>query len=63
MFDEKQIDFMRKTGISIDFDNPSEDELLMVEDVISERLQIDGFDENYVPTEIGKMCESILDIL
>lgn len=41
----------------------SDDDYIEVEDRVSERLQIAGFDKNYEPTEEGKMCESILDLL
>lgn len=61
MFDEKQIEFMDSMGL--DFTDLSDENLEKIEDVISEKLQKSGFDENYNVTDIGKMCESILDIL
>ena len=63
MFDDKQIEFLKTLGIDIDFKHPSDDDLVMVEDAVAEKLQVSGFDEEYEITEIGKMCESILDLL
>lgn len=63
MFDEKQIEFMKKIGISINFDNITNDDFVAIEETVSEYLQVNGFGEDYTPTSEGKMCESILDML
>ncbi|MEG0919420.1 MAG: hypothetical protein RSE61_05750 [Anaerovoracaceae bacterium] len=63
MFSEKQIKYMKNNGIVVEFINPSDDELFKIEEVISTRLQIYGFDKNYEITEDGLICEEILDLL
>ncbi len=63
MFSKKQIEFMQRIGLTINFENPSDDELGIVEEKVSEYLQEYGFDKEYNPTEDGKICESILDSL
>lgn len=63
-FSENQIEFMKKIGISIDFSkNLSDSDYELIEEKVSEHLQKKGFDAEYEPTEEGKMCESILDML
>ena len=55
---------MKMIGISINFsDNPSDSDYELIEEKVSDFLQKKGFDENYEPTEEGRMCESILDML
>lgn len=63
MFDKKQIAFMQSIGLNLDFDHLKEDDYNKIEDAVSEKLQISGFDKEYKLTEAGKMCESILDQL
>ncbi len=43
--------------------NIDSDNLVQVFEKTDEMLIKKGFDENYNPTEIGVMCESILDTL
>ena len=63
-FSENQIEFMKKIGISIDFSkNLSDSDYELIEEKVSDHLQKKGFDAEYEPTEEGKMCESILDML
>jgi len=66
-FTNSQIEFMKSLGIKVDFDKSiadmSEDEFCLIEDIVAYTLQTKGFDEEYEPTSIGKMCESILDKL
>lgn len=63
MFGKKEIDFMKSLGIKADFKNLSDDGIAEIEDIVSEKLQKSGFDENYRITEDGKICEAILDKL
>lgn len=63
MFDEKEIEFMKLLGIETDFHNLPDDMLLRIEEMVSERLQVSGFDEDYGITDEGKICEAILDKL
>ena len=65
MFNKAQLEFLNAIGVKIDGSvSPLPDAALTeIEDVAGNYLQIHGFDENYNPTETGKMCESILDHL
>lgn len=62
-FNKNQIEFMKKIGISINFEDVSDDDALLIEDKVSDHLQKKGFNEDYSLTEDGEMCESILDML
>ena len=63
-FSENQIAFMQKIGISISsFDNPSDKDVDVIEEKVSEHLQKKGFHKDYSTTTDGEMCESILDML
>jgi hypothetical protein len=63
-FSENQIEFMKKIGISIiSFENPSDEDIDVIEEKVSEHLQKKGFDKDYSATTDGEMCESILDML
>lgn len=64
MFDSNEIEFMKKIGININFDKDlSEEDSDKIEELVSDYLQIYGFDENYDITNNGILCESILDKL
>ena len=64
MFTEVQIAFMKAQGITVDFSNKLTDsDFEQIEEKISLLLQKQGFDSAYKLTEIGGMCESILDVL
>ena len=63
MFTEEQIAFMKGLGIRANFNAPSDDEAVLIEDRVATCLQEHGFDKDYMPTAIGTMCESILDEL
>lgn len=63
MFNQEQINFIKSIGLEFDFNNLSDDDIIQIEDGVATELQISGFDENYNITNIGKMCESILDDL
>ncbi len=63
MFSPKERDFLNSLELNYNFDNLSEDELIQIEDTVSEKLQISGFDENENINETGIICESILDQL
>ena len=61
-FSENQIAFMKKSGITVEFSNPLSDaDYEMIEDMVATYLQKHGFDKDYLPTEEGELCESILD--
>ncbi len=62
MFSKAQIDFMKENRFDVDFDKKiSDDDLIRIEEKASNLLQTNGFDDNYEPTQVGTMCESIID--
>lgn len=62
-FSDEQINFMRDIGIEADFNNLTDDDYIEIEEIIGANLQTRGFDKNYKATEIGEICESILDVM
>lgn len=65
MLTDKQIDFLKSLGLDLDYANLTEDsdEWADIEERVGDELEYRGLDDNYFPNEIGKMCESILDIV
>lgn len=65
MLTEEQIEFLRKLGLNLDYENLNEDsdEWADIEERVGDELMYEGLDDDYAPNEIGKMCYSILDIL
>ncbi len=65
MLTEEQIDFLKKLGLDLDYENLNEDsdEWADIEERVGDELMYEGLDDDYAPNEIGKMCYSILDIL
>lgn len=65
MLTKEQIDFLRKLGLDLDFENLNEDsdEWADIEERVGDELMYEGLDDDYAPNEIGNMCYSILDIL
>ena len=59
-FKKDQIEFMKEIGLDVEKNEVDESE---IEEVVSENLQKNGFDENYNITPFGRTCESILDLL
>ena len=57
---ESQKEFLRQRNIDYDFDNLSEDEANNIVDFAMNLFQIEGFTGDKV-TEIGLMCEQIID--
>ena len=63
MFNENQIIFLKSLGFEVDFNNLTDDNLAQIEEIVSDELQRSGFDISDNITDVGKMCESILDDL
>lgn len=61
MFTEKEIQFMRDRSIDVNFDDPSSDDKLLIEEVLSEYLMDYGFDDKSDINEVGRFCEGIID--
>lgn len=63
MFSKEQINLMKEIGINANFDNPSDDEWIEIEDKVGDWLCLQCLDEDYYPNEQGIICESILDLV
>lgn len=62
-FNEEQTALIKRLGVSFDVSTDlNDDQLCELEDAVAEHLQLYGFDEQYNPTDVGLMCESIIDI-
>jgi len=63
LFSDEQKKYLKRLGLKIDFSNVLDDDLLKIEEAVSDRLEMYGFDEKYDVTQEGAICESILDLL
>jgi len=65
MLTNEQIKFLRSLGLNYDYSKLNEfsDEWADIEERVGDELEYRGLNDNYYPNEIGKMCESILDII
>ena len=54
---------MKRIGLSVDFDNLSEDDYVKIEETVGDHLELHGLDDEYRPNSDGRICESILDRL
>ena len=59
----KSLLFKKKIGITFDFNNMSNDDLIELEDIVPKVLQKSVFDKEYNPTKTGLMYESVLDVI
>lgn len=65
-FTNGELDLMRRIGVKFDFghmENFTDNDLFDIIDIVSNHLQIHGFDQDYEPTPDGKICEDILEKL
>ncbi len=60
---DEEIGFLTSLGLKLNFENLSDEDFIIIEEIVGDELQIFGFDEDYNITLIGKLCESILDKL
>lgn len=60
MFTDEEIKFLKKLNWKKTF-NLNDNDIFEMEDVVSNFLQINGFDKDYKITEDGKLAENILD--
>lgn len=65
MLTDKQIEFLKSLGLDLDYANLTEDsdEWADIEERVGDELEYRGLNGDYYPNEIGRMCESILDII
>lgn len=60
MFTDEEMNFLKKLNRKKNF-NLNDSDIFEMEDVVSNFLQINGFDKDYKITEDGKLAENILD--
>lgn len=60
MFTDEEIKFLKKLNWKKTF-NLNDNDIFEMEDVVSNFLQINGFDKDYKITKEGKLAENILD--
>lgn len=60
MFTDEEMKFLKKLNRKKNF-NLNDSDIVEMEDVVSNFLQINGFDKDYKITEDGKLAENILD--
>lgn len=63
MFSDVQMNFLNSIGLKFNYANLLDDDYIIIEEVIGDKLAISGFDKDYKINEIGVICESILDEL
>lgn len=62
LFNEEQLNMFKEVGRPIEDREYSDDEIIELDDLISDRLMFSGFDEDYNLTKEGLICESIIDV-
>ena len=60
MFTDEEMEFLKKLNWKKTF-NLNDSDIFEMEDVVSNFLQINGFDKDYKITKDGKLAENILD--
>lgn len=60
MFTDEETKFLKKLNRKKNF-NLNDSDIFEIEDVVSNFLQINGFDKDYKITKDGKLAENILD--
>lgn len=60
MFTDEEMKFLKKLNRKKNF-NLNDSDIFEIEDVVSNFLQINGFDKDYKITKDGKLAENILD--
>nr|DAL98425.1 MAG TPA: hypothetical protein [Caudoviricetes sp.] len=61
LFSEDQLNMFKEIDRPIEDREYSDDEIIELDELISDRLMYSGFDGDF-PNKEGKICESILDI-
>lgn len=60
MFHPKEIELMKRLGLTINFSSPSDNELVRIEEVVGDFYTQEAQETN-AATETILLCESILD--
>ena len=65
MLTDEQTAFLKSIGMELDFATLTEDsdEWADIEERVGDELAYRGLNSDYYPNEIGKICESILDVI
>lgn len=61
MFSLKEIELMKTLEIDVNFDDLSDADLEVINEKVSEILQLCGFDSRYNVTSLGRSCERIIN--
>lgn len=61
LFTDQEKELIQSLGIEPDYDNLSDDIIIEIEEKVADHLQLYGFDEDYWPTKLGRLCEGVLD--
>lgn len=61
-FTKKEIDFLRERKYPFNFENPGIDDWSGLHDWAADTLMYEGFDKDYNTTEVGDICEDLIDI-
>lgn len=62
--DEKQLELLRELGLPTEFDGLSDDEMVAVEDALTDEMQLRGINASGDGlNERGELCRSVIDAL
>ncbi|NLX61357.1 MAG: hypothetical protein GXZ06_02370 [Tissierellia bacterium] len=63
-FNQEQKELLNKIRFGFDVNDDLDEELYIeLMEKVPDYLMLHGFDENYTPNEIGRICEDIITIL
>ena len=62
-FTAEQRRFMESIGLAFNFDRPTDDQLVLIENAVGDALNERGLNKDYQPNATGRLCYSILDLL
>ena len=63
-FNETQIELLNKIGFDFDVTGIlSDDEIIEIDEKVSDYFAYNGLGDNDTVNDVGKLCESIMDIL
>lgn len=63
LLNDKQKAFITEQGLAFDWKNPTDDDIVGLEESVGDILMYEGLDEDYKENEIGIRCYSILDLM
>lgn len=63
MFDKMQKNYLSTLGLGVDLNSPTREDIQKIRSAVQEKLDKEGFDQNYNLTPEGVMCQTILEML